>query len=114
MTWPPPAKSSAAFVGAQSTADDSSTWNTRGYATEAAMEIFVSACGVTRPGRKGTRSWNCSWPRRRGGRRAERGPQRRVPVDHSRAVGVDQDRPLAARIGRAGTDLMEAGLTKGR
>ena len=43
---------------------------------------------------------NWSWPRRRGGRHAEGGPQRRVHADQSRAVGVDQDRPLAAPIGR--------------
>ena len=90
----------AAFVGAQSTAGDSRT-RTRGcYATEAAMEIFVSARGVTRPGRKGPRSWNRSWPRRRADRHAQGGPQRRVPADRSHAAGVDQDRPLAARITR--------------
>ena len=38
--------------------------------------------------------------RRRADRHAQGGPQRRVPADRSHAAGVDQDRPLAARITR--------------
>jgi hypothetical protein len=33
-------------------------------------------------------------------RHAQGGPQRRVPADRSKAAGVDQHRPPAARIGR--------------
>jgi hypothetical protein len=47
MIWPPPVEQGAtAFVGAPSTADNSSTGTRGWYATEAAMEIFVSACEV--------------------------------------------------------------------
>jgi hypothetical protein len=54
MIWPPPAEQGAtAFVGAPSTADNSSTGTRGWYATEAAIEIFVSARGVAPTRRKG-------------------------------------------------------------
>jgi len=57
MIWPPPAEQgAAAFVGAPSTAHNSSTGTRGWYATEAAMAIFVFACGVAPPRKKGTRS----------------------------------------------------------